>query len=173
MKRGILVILLLLCGASWASAVDPFPVASIYNTPGYPGGEPYDPTIKASVVVWSNGRIVWSQDQRPGFGCPPFLIGPIDPAQATALVGRFEKRGAFNKSLRHYLGDHAAANMIHLQISPRRKTRFGLTREHLRDYHTAEEKEYRVLWDDMRHGIEALIPGQGRPFAGSPFRPPK
>jgi len=172
MKRVFFVLCLIPLSLTLGHGETVFPAASIYTRPGYPGLPPYDPTIRASVVIWSDGQIVWSRDQRPGRGGPPYLTARIAPSQVQALLNGLERKGGFDESLPHAHGDHSRSNVIHLQTR-KHKTIFTLTREHLINLHTEEDRRFRRLWDDMRSSIEALIPKKGTTYERSAFVPPK
>ena len=139
------------------------------------------------MVVWPDGRIIWSKDSMQGG--PPLLEGTVDPAKIRQVLEKLETAGLFEKpadSLFH-IGPDASSHRIRLhsgkkeakliswhelyEVNPKVvATSYGLTglngrkREDVLREDTAEYREFRRLWSEIRKLSAELIPQEGKPF---------
>jgi len=139
------------------------------------------------MVVWPDGRIIWSKDSMKGG--PPLLEGTVDPAKVRQVLEKLEGDGLFTKpanSLFH-VGPDASSHLIHLhsgkkeaklvswhelyEVNPKVvATSHGLgtlgdrKREDVLRGDTKEYQEFRKLWSEIRKLSADLIPKEGKPF---------
>lgn len=137
------------------------------------------------VVIWPDGRIIWSHKQADGTFV--FLSGHVQPARVQALLDRFEHEGVFDeKAFRHsYYGPDSFFTTIRLQ-SGTQHTRLeswhedywqhakaaassgeatpskeGQPREQVIPHDETEDQRFLRIWDEVRAAVDALIPAQG------------
>lgn len=142
------------------------------------------------VAAWADGRIVWSRDQRDGGA--PYLRGRIEPERVTGVLQQFEKRGVFSRAnlKQAWFGPDATYQAIWLQ-SGDRQTRLqtwhelaernpkvvvvggsirpleGRNRKEVLREDSAEFREFREVWSDLRRAIAGLIPKKGEEVVGA------
>jgi hypothetical protein len=86
------------------------PVAAVYSQHAMiihrPGSEAcaVDPDDDVIVVVWPDGRIVWSDDRIRGG--PPYTVGEVDKEAVRELLAKLSRCGAFDPGL---FGKHILA----------------------------------------------------------------
>ncbi len=173
--------------SSWA-ADPPLPgiVVAINSQGRVANPESYPRVLMA---VWTDGRIVWSEDQKKGG--PPFRTGTIKAETVEAKLAAFEKAAVFDKnSFRHsWTGPDSSSHSIWLRRGDR-NTRIdtwhelfeenpnlvavnggitaleGRKREDVIAKDTKEFQAFRKLWTNLRTETSSLIPKEGKPFAG-------
>lgn len=169
------------------AAVSNAPVAVIYHS-GI-GRSSADSTARVVTALWSDGRIVWSEDRFNGG--PPYQQGRFDREKLTSLLRLLEDRGAFgDQSLaRAWFGPDSRFTTIAVEDGPRRlqlqswhelseqrtnlvATAHGIEPLRGRDRGAvlqAQPEEYhrfREIWSVIRDTVQALIPKTGEPCDG-------
>ena len=140
------------------------------------------PRIQVLTVVWSDGRIIWSQDRLQGG--PPYFEAHIEKRTIRGLFDRLEREDLFNRSElnRPYSDPEAEASSLVIADGTRELSMTschelaeldpeivatsqglvhleGKTREEVR----ADEQDdkyvlFRAAWDEAREGLLGLIP---------------
>ena len=142
---------------------------------------------------WTDGTIVWSQDQKKGG--PPYQTSKIDPAKFTNLLAKLEKDGVFKKTSDDlfYRGPDASYHQIELLSGKKHiyleswheayegnntktvATSYGLTtldegktREKVLSEDNDSYRAFRKLWSEIRDFTTKLIPDKGEPCKDEP-----
>jgi hypothetical protein len=151
-------------------------------------GGPFRPIL----LVWKEGRIVWSPDLLKGG--PPYREGKVAPERVKKVLSDLDRRGVFKYSGRreHYGPDYPyttiaiAVGTKRLSVSSWHEyaekgstvvaTAGGLAllegRDRARVLASEPEsyRQFRKVWADLRAGLATLIPDRGREAGKLQFR---
>src|SRR5262249_36908689 len=95
------------------------PVAAIWFDVGYPPPGFTGEMQRLIVGVWSDGKIVWSDDHAEGG--KPYRIAQIDPARAAKLIDDLHQVGLFDEKRDTYVGPDASYTVIAANDGQHRK----------------------------------------------------
>jgi hypothetical protein len=165
------------------------PSLVIYTSGGYPppGATNFGPQI--IVVLWSDGKIVWSGNEITGG--PPLRQGSFPKEKLAALMDTVERKGAFtNQALRRaWLGPDSRFTTIAADDG-RRKLRLlswhelfeqrtnlvatahgieglgGRNRDTVLQDQPEDYRQFRKIWSEIRQAVVALVPMTGEPYEG-------
>jgi hypothetical protein len=157
----------------------PGPVAAIWfdQTSTLAPAEPN----RLIVGVWSDGTVVWSNDQR--HGGKPYLTGKIDTARVQQLANDLAAAGLFDPQRQVWFGPDATLTVIAVRAGGTHQwlgswhdpsptdpnfvyTEKGLTvvePNQPRPVPSLEYQHFRKIWADARSIIEATVPANSFP----------
>lgn len=170
-------------------------VLAVFSTDmGLRAGPPFK---KPVVVIWPDGKAVWSRDRV--VGGPPYFEGRADPKAVASLLDRLDQDGLFaDKSLTqaHVPPDYlfntvlvrSGKKRVKMESSHEFAEQFpggvyshvgvsdlppGVRRLDALRKGPAEWLYYRMVWAETRGKIADLLPAEGKPSVGAPDERPE